>query len=72
MDRRRFIQSVAVATAGMNSLQSFAGQSAVESKRSASVYCGRGADVGSVGVRRVYSSECGYLSEVLSQTFLER
>src|SRR5271156_6749849 len=36
MDRRRFIQSVAIATAGMNSLQSFAGQKAAESKTAAS------------------------------------
>ncbi len=36
MDRRRFIQSVAIASAGMNSLQSFAGQKAAESKTAAS------------------------------------
>ena len=32
MDRRRFIQSVAIATAGMNTLESFAGQKAAGSK----------------------------------------
>lgn len=34
MDRRRFIQSVAIASAGMNGLHSFAGQRAAESKTS--------------------------------------
>jgi hypothetical protein len=36
MDRRRFIQSVAIATAGMNSLESFADQKATGAKTSAS------------------------------------
>src|SRR5258708_16224970 len=36
MDRRRFIQSMAVATAGMKNVQSFAGQNATGSKTAAS------------------------------------